>query len=127
MSKLLLLLSLFALAILGIGTATMPNDPMFWLASSANHIQYVRTILAGMLMLQLITNPPRSIRLRVLTGTIAAIVGVWTIQQTLNGNLQFLDILAFLSTSLAVFITALERSFTSIVTYSMSEDNKTSA
>jgi len=127
MNKLLLSLSLFSLAILGIGTAAMPNDPMFWLASSANHIQYLRIILAGMLALQLITNPPRSIRLRILTGAIAAVVGIWTTQQTYLGNLQFLDILAFLSTSLAVFTTALERDFTSTVTYFMSDNNKSSA
>ena len=123
----MLLLSLYALALLGIGTATMPNDPVFWLASPANYIQYIRIILAGILMLQLITKPPRRMWLRLVTGTIASLVGMWTIQQTYNGSLQFLDILAFLSTSLAVLITALERTATSIAPYSMSKDNKTAA
>jgi multidrug transporter EmrE-like cation transporter len=123
----LLLLSLYALVLLGIGTATMSNDPMFWLASPANYIQYIRIILAGILVLQLITNPPRRMWLRLVTGTVAGLVGMWTIQQTFNGSLQYLDILAFSSTSLAVLITALERTATSMAPYSMSKDNQTAA
>ena len=115
------------MVLLGIGTATMSNDPMFWLASPANYIQYIRIILAGILVLQLITNPPRRMWLRLVTGTVAGLVGMWTIQQTFNGSLQYLDILAFSSTSLAVLITALERTATSMAPYSMSKDNQTAA
>lgn len=100
---------------------------MFWLASPANYIQYIRIILAGILILQLVTNPPRRIWLRLVTGTVAGLVGMWTIQQTFNGSLQFLDILAFLSTSLAVLTTALERTTTSIAPYSISIDDKLAA
>ncbi len=109
MSKTLLLLALIAIAVVGIGTAISPNSPAFWLASSAHNLQYVRVILSAVLLVQLSTHPPRHLWFRLIAGTLAAAVGIWAVQQTYAYHMQFLDTLAFISASLAVFVTALER------------------
>ncbi len=108
MGKLLLLLSFVATAMLGIGTAVAPDNLVFWLASGANTYQYLRVILVVLLVVQLMTNPPRRLWFRVLAGTVAAGIGAWAIPQTYVNHMQLLDSLVFISSSLAVFVTALE-------------------
>lgn len=109
MSRLLLVLSLIALVFLGIGTAREPNNAMFWLASGSVAYQWVRGILSFLLFVQFVTDPPRKLWFRVLAGTVASVVGVWAMVATYSFRMQGLDTLAFLSTSLAVLVTALER------------------
>ncbi|HUD10745.1 MAG TPA: hypothetical protein VMR28_03690, partial [Candidatus Saccharimonadales bacterium] len=64
MGKLLLILALFALIILSIGTFLFPQNPDFWLASGASMYQYIRGLLALIVVLQLTTRPPRHVWLR---------------------------------------------------------------
>jgi hypothetical protein len=109
MGKLLLSLSLLALAIVSIGTYLMPNNPMFWLASGAKAYQDIRLVMGSLLVLQLMTNPPRHLWFRIMAGTIALITGIWAIQETYAYHMMLLDTTAFIGASLAVFATALER------------------
>jgi hypothetical protein len=109
MGKMLLLLSLVCLAILSIGTGLFPQNPDFWLASGASTYQHIRELLAVVLTLQLITRPPRHIWLRMLSGAVAVTVGVWSIEATYANHMLLFDTLCFLSASVAIGVTALER------------------
>lgn len=109
MGRMLLLLSIISLLILGIGTDKMPADSMFWLASGTLYFQIVRAILITSLLLQVFTSPPRRVKLRLLTGIVAAVVGIWTLQATLSFSMPILDTLAFLGSCVALMLTALER------------------
>lgn len=109
MNKLLLLVSLLALTVTGVGTALYPNNPMFWLASGATYMQYVRIALGFVLFVQLVTNPPRHLYFRIFGGSIAAVVGFWALTQSYSYHMQLLDSLAFMGASLVVLATALER------------------
>jgi hypothetical protein len=71
--------------------------------------QYVRELLALVLMLQLITRPPRHVWFRIIAGAIALSVGIWTVEATYSYHMMFLDALCFMSASLAIGVTALER------------------
>jgi hypothetical protein len=108
MGKLLLLLSLLSLLFLAVGTLISPNSASFWLATNSLHFQFIRVILASVLFLQFITHPPRHVLFRYLTGVLATVVGLWTIQATYSYQMQLADTLAFLGASLAIGITAIE-------------------
>jgi hypothetical protein len=120
-SKALLLLSLIAISFLGIGAAVAANNPLFWLASSTAGIQAARVILGVILILQLSTDPPRHLWFRIVAGLLSASIGIWAIQQSYSYHMGILDSLAFVSASLSVFITALERQVTSIFSQTASE------
>jgi hypothetical protein len=109
MGRLIMLMSLVAIVILSLGTMWMPQYPAFWLATSTAAVDNVRQVLGLFLVLHLITSPPRHLWLRVVSGTIAGLIGIWTIQQTWNYHLQLLDSLSFLAASLSIVIAALER------------------
>ena len=109
MGKLLLFLSLLGLAVLAIGTAYYPNNPIFWLASGAAPFQHARFIMMALLGAQLVTRPPRHKVFRVLAGAIALGVSIWAVQETYNYQMPFLDSMAFLASTIAAAVTALER------------------
>src|SRR5579863_4902443 len=102
MGKLLISLSILCLLILAAGTHYMPNDPVFWLASTAKFYQITRLIVVAMLSLQLLTSPPRHIWLRLLTGGVALTVITWTFRMSYISQMPALDTLAFLSASIAM-------------------------
>lgn len=112
MGKLLLASSVASVSFLAIGTNLAPNSPVFWLASAVSTYQIVRIGLVVLLLAQLLTRPPRHVILRFLTGAMAMAVGIWTLQQTYLYQMPALDTLAFMTASLAMGITALERQFT---------------
>jgi hypothetical protein len=109
MGKFIMLMSLLAIAILSVGTMLAPQSPAFWLAGSSAAVDNVRQILGLLLVAHLVTSPPRHLWLRFVSGTVAALIAVWTMQQTWNYHLELLDSLSFLAASLAIVIAALER------------------
>jgi hypothetical protein len=109
MGKLLLILALVGLIVLFFGTSLLPQNPDFWLASGTSMYQYIRGLLALVAILQLTTRPPRHVWLRILSGAIALSVGVWVIEATCSDHMLILDALCFISASLAIGVTALER------------------
>ncbi len=108
MRKPLLMVWLLSLILLSIGTAVMPNNPIFWLASSSSEIVYLRVFLSILLFIQLVTEPPRNIWFRLFAGSTAASVGLWSLTGLFGFNIQLLDALAFLGSSFAIAITAME-------------------
>jgi len=109
MGKLLLILALVSLIILLFATSLFPQNPDFWLASGGSTYQYIRGLLALVVMLQLTTRPPRHVWLRIVSGAIALVVGVWAIEATYSDHMLILDTLCFVSASVAIGVTALER------------------
>jgi hypothetical protein len=108
MGKLLLFLSFLSLLLLAVGTAFYPNNELFYLASTAPKIQYIREALSAVLFLQLVTHPPRSFWFRTLTGALALGVGGWSLVSTYSGTMPLLDSLSLLGAALAIGVTALE-------------------
>lgn len=109
MGKVLLFLSLACLLILSFGTALVPNNAAFWLASGSSLYQHVREGLAIILLLQLGTRPPRHVWFRMLSGVVAVAAGVWAVKATYDYQMLYLDTMAFLGAAAAIGVTALER------------------
>jgi len=109
MGKLLLFLSLGILVFLSVSAALFPQNLMFLFASASSTYQHIRELLAFVLILQLVTRPPRHAWIRVLSGTIALAAGIWAIDATYIGQMLLLDSLAFLGASIAIGVAALER------------------
>ena len=111
MGKLLLFLSLVILVFLSVSAALYSQNIMFLFASAGSFYQHVRELLAFVLILQLVTRPPRHAWIRVLSGSVALATGIWDINATYVGRMLPLDSLAFLGASIAIGVTALERRF----------------
>lgn len=109
MTKTFSIFSIIALALLTVGTIFAPQSAAFWLASHSAVYDQVRIVLGAVLFLQLITRPPRHMAFRIVAGSIGVVIGIWAIEQTYSYNMQFLDTLSFLGSSLAVLVTSLER------------------
>lgn len=108
MGKVLLFLSFIGTAILVAGAAFWPNNPVFWLASSAYVYQNIRILLLVIIAVQLLTKPPRSVIFRIIAGSIAIIIGAGAIAGTLKGHMLLLDTFAFLQAAFAIATVALE-------------------
>lgn len=119
MGKLLLILSMVGLLFLGIGTATRPDDFMFWLASGELLHQQVRGIIFFILLLQVFTNAPRHLAFRLIAGTVAIVTVGWSVLATNNFTMPLLDTMVFLMGSIAILVTALERRFVIAPSYKL--------
>lgn len=109
MKKLILLLSFVCLGLLTVGTAMKLDNVLFWLASDSTAYQYIRLLLALVVLILFSTNPPRRAWLRVSTGLVAAAVGAWTINLTFAYAMNISDTICFLATSIAIAVAVLER------------------
>ena len=109
MKKLILLLSFACLGLLMVGTTLRLDNVLFWLASDSALYQYIRILLAFIVLALLTTNPPRHALLRLSTGFVAAAIGVWTINSTLAYTMSISDTICFLATSIAISVAVLER------------------
>jgi hypothetical protein len=109
MGKILQLLSISSLALLTIGTALYPQNALFWMASGAPAFQQIRILLIVLLMIQLVTLPPRHVWFRLTVSAAASITTVWVILATNSFHMELLDSLVFLGAAFTAFATALER------------------
>jgi len=109
MDKVPLWLSLTALAVISVGTHFAANTPMFWLASAAAPYQYLRVAVGLIIVLQLMTSPPRHVTFRIIAGVFAAMVFGLAIQQTYTYQMALSDTAVFIGASATIFATALER------------------
>lgn len=108
MRRLLLLLSALSLCLLAYGTAYYPDFAAFWLASGGVATQTIRFLLAGVLLVQFATRPPRNMYFRMLCGAVAIVAAGWALEETYAYRMLFLDTLSILAASIATGITALE-------------------
>lgn len=96
MSKLVLLLSLLATAILFSFGLTDPNSPVVWLASTSLNFAFLRFGIMVALAALLVTHPPRNIYLRLAVGIFASTLATWTLYATYNNDMKLLDSLTLL-------------------------------
>lgn len=108
MGKLLLLLASACLVTLLIGTAAAPNNAAFWLASSLPLYEHIREVLLVVLLVQLVTNPPRHSAFRLVCGIVALGTSYWALQTTYVGQMGLLDSFSLLAAAVAIGVTALE-------------------
>lgn len=97
------------MAILSVGTTTAPDNSAFWLASGATLYQVVRDGLAVILIIQLLSTPPRQVWFRILTGAISIGTFIWVIYESYMFRMFALDGLAFMTAAISIAITSLER------------------
>ncbi len=108
MGKLLLFLSIVILLFLSVGAIYFPHNEIFLLASNSSVYQYIRGVLIFVLIIQLVTQPPRHAWIRCITGAISLSVCIWTINAMYIGQMLPFDGLAFMGASIAIGIAALE-------------------
>lgn len=108
MRKFNLWFSLIALLVVGIGVYLSPWQGVFWLASPDLSAQVVRGVLAFLVIVQLITEPPRHLIIRTLTGIASIGTAFWALHTATFMSTPIFDSLLFLQTAVALGITALE-------------------
>ena len=104
-----LIFSLVALLAMGLGSYYAPNDSLFWLASVDAGTQAVRALLVFVILVQLLTYPPRHMLVRLLTGVTALTTAVWAQHMSTFMNTPIYDTIILLQTAIALGISALER------------------
>ncbi len=109
MKKSHLFLSASALIAIVLGVAFFKDGFFMAFASESLELQLVRIVLAAIVMSQLITNPPRHVAHRSLTGLTALITAIGTlILFATSLNIGILDVVVFMHAAIALGITALE-------------------
>ncbi len=108
MSRVLLVLSALSLLILMAGTALVPQNPVFWLATNSGLYQVIRGVLAVILLAQSVTEPPRHWLLRGLAGVVSIGIVAWVVVVAYLGSMLFLDVISLLAAACAIGVTAME-------------------
>ena len=109
MKKSHLFISASALIAMVLGVAFFKDGFFMAFASESLELQLVRIVLAAIVMSQLITNPPRHVAHRSLTGLTALITAIGTlILFAISLNIGILDVVVFMHAAIALGITALE-------------------
>jgi hypothetical protein len=108
MDRIYLLLSIIVMMILLVAADLRPGTPLFWFASTSMNYQYFRGALSFVMMLQIITGPPRNTLFRVFTGLLSVGTLAWCIQAIYFNQMMPLDGLAFLGVGIAIGVVSLE-------------------
>jgi hypothetical protein len=108
MSKIILILSLFAITILLFLGMVDPNNSIMWLASTTHQFTLVRLILIGLLASLLILDPPSNVYLRSFVIFLSLGLVGWSLTATYQNHMNFLDSLTLLQTSVAASLSTLE-------------------
>jgi hypothetical protein len=100
--------SLVVLLSMGIGSYYAPDGSFFWLASVDIGAQMIRMGLILLVSVQLFTEPPRHIAIRLPTGATAIATAVWAVHVSTFMNTPVFDTVVLLQTAIALAISALE-------------------
>ena len=114
MSKVILLMSFFALNILLLFGLFAPNSPVMWLASSSVNFAFLRMVLMLVLVALLVTKPPRNIVFRICVGFLSVGLVSWSLVSTYNNQMMLLDTLVILQTCISAGLIILERDYKGI-------------
>jgi hypothetical protein len=112
MGKLLIFLSLLSLIFLEVGSYLFPTDPVMWLATSSHAYESIRLLIMPLLVVLLVTNPPRHLMLRRFVGAVSVVLLLAVAALTYNNIMNMLDTLAFAAAGIAMGIVALEINYT---------------
>lgn len=100
--------SLIMLITLGFGSFYAPDGAFFWLASSDIMMQIVRIVLSLILLVFILTEPPRHMLVRSLAGLISLSTAAWAIHASTLMSTPIFDTVILLQTAIALGIAALE-------------------
>jgi hypothetical protein len=100
--------SLVVLLSMGIGSYYAPDGSFFWLASTDIGAQMVRMGLILIISVQLFTEPPRHMAIRLLTGATALAAAVWAVHVSTFMNTPIFDTVVWLQAAIALGVSALE-------------------
>lgn len=111
MSKLIILFSLLAVAILFALGMTDPNSPAMWLASTSINFAFLRLVLMAVLASLLVTHPPRNVYMRMVIGAFATILAGWALWATYENTMKLLDTMVLLQFSISAGLDVLESEY----------------
>lgn len=114
-SKWILTLSMMGTMTLLVFGIADPNNPIMWLASTSLAFTWIRAIMIVILFGLLITEPPRNVYFRMVTGVIAVSLGAWALGTTYDNNMQLLDTLSLLQFSICTGLIALETDYEKVI------------
>lgn len=100
--------TLLFIATLMAGTVLYPDSFLASFAATDSATMVVRSVIAGLLITLLVTNPPRSLALRTTIGAGSAVLTVLTTQLLFSYQLAPLDALLFIEVAIISGIEALE-------------------
>jgi hypothetical protein len=116
MSKAYLFLAFICLGILLVFGIAAPDSPVMWLASTSISFALIRGGLMLIILGLLITNPPRNVYFRIITGTASLLLVSWGLNAFYSNQLQPADFLSLMPAGIAAGITALERDLETVDT-----------
>jgi hypothetical protein len=108
MSKLYIFLAFVCLGILLTFGLVAPDNSVMWLASTTPVFTAVRGGMMLILLGLLVTNPPRNVYFRVITGTASLLLITWCLNAFYHNQLQLADFLSLMPAGIAAGIAALE-------------------
>lgn len=106
--KFLITTTLVFVSALFIGGVYYPESFAMILADTTMSFAILRAILCILLIILLVTNPPRSLAIRTAVGTSALFLVVVTLQLLLNFQMHLLDAVVFMQVAIIFGIEALE-------------------
>jgi hypothetical protein len=110
MSKPYLFLAFVCLGILLVASLVAPGSSIMWLASTSKVFAVIRAGLMIILLWLLITDPPRNVYLRVVTGTASILLVSWALNAFFSNQLQLVDFLSLVPAGIAAGLDVLESS-----------------
>lgn len=95
---------------MGFGSYYMPDSAFFWLASGDMVMQLVRVALCLIILVFMLTEPPRHMIVRSMAGLIALATAWWALYASTLMSTPIFDTAIMLQAAIAIGIAALERS-----------------
>lgn len=108
MNKFLLFVTFMALGFLTVLTTINPDASAVWLASAADSFDILRISTMAILLMLMLTNPPRNVAFRIFVGFSAIVLIGWSGYAAYEGYVQVLDALALLAAGITSLIAVLE-------------------
>ena len=110
MSTSIKLLTIAILSYFTVGTLNHDANILLWLASDSLGFQILRIGLTTILVVLLLTKPPRNTIFRIATGFIAGITACYSLYGFYNYAIEFGDCVSLLLASIVIGVAALESS-----------------
>lgn len=110
MDRLVMFLPLAAIGTLTLFGIFSPDSSVMWLASTTTGYMVVRTVMAVILAALLLTRPPRNHLFRIFVGIFSAGLAYWSLSQTYQNHMAFLDTMTILTfaTSCSIAVAELD-------------------
>jgi hypothetical protein len=111
MSKLYLFLAFICLGTLLTFGLVAPDSPVMWLASTSPAFNILRGGMMVILLGLLVTNPPRNMYFRIITGVASLLLVSWGLSTFYANQLQPMDFMSLMTAGIAAGIAAIEPDF----------------